>query len=109
VIARAAAGLAMAARLDRLSRSDFEQRLLATFRLPPGLPVSEIVLIEARSLGEPAGSRRAPFSILFRGPREPVLAQSIYRLDESELGTIEIFLVPIGPDAQGMVYEAVFN
>jgi hypothetical protein len=89
--------------------SDFEKRLLATFRLPPSEPVSELVLIEAKNLREPPASGRAPFSLLFRGPRAPVLEQSIRCLEEPVLGNLDIFLVPIGPDEEGMVYEAVFN
>ena len=46
---------------------------------------------------------------MFRGPGEPVLAQRIYPLDNQTLGRLEIFLVPIGPDDEGMRYQAVFN
>ncbi|HZR02424.1 MAG TPA: hypothetical protein VFA81_04525 [Burkholderiales bacterium] len=52
---------------------------------------------------------REPFALLFRGPREPLLAQRIHRLENSELGALDIFLVPIGPDDIGQRYEAVFN
>jgi hypothetical protein len=49
------------------------------------------------------------FSLLFRGPLAPVLPQCIYRLTHDTLGSMEIFLVPVGPDGEGMQYEAVFN
>ena len=52
---------------------------------------------------------RRPFSLLFRGPPEPVLPQRLYAMEHETLGTIEIFIVPIGPDKEGMRYEAVFN
>ena len=51
---------------------------------------------------------RRQFSLLFRGPVDPFLSQGTYRLDHAELGALDIFLVPIGPDAEGMRYEAVF-
>jgi hypothetical protein len=38
----------------------------------------------------------------------PVLPQGIQRLSHAELGELDLFLVPIGPDAQGMRYEAAF-
>jgi hypothetical protein len=38
-----------------------------------------------------------------------VLPQAIYQLEHDRMGTMDIFLVPIGPDGQGMGYEAVFN
>jgi hypothetical protein len=56
-----------------------------------------------------AGGRRAPFSIVFRGPLEPVLPQRTYGFEHDELGSFELFIVPIGPDGAGMQYEAVFG
>jgi len=57
------------------------------------------------------GPRRAgrPFSLTFRGPRDALLPQSTYRLEHDAMGDLDLFLVPIGPDPQGMCYEAVFN
>jgi hypothetical protein len=74
----------------------------------------EFELIEAQSL--PAHARpdgqanpRESFSLVFRGPPGPALPQRLYALEEESLGKLEIFLVPIGPDASGQRYEAVFN
>lgn len=59
--------------------------------------------------GEPVDpTLRAPFSLLFRGPPEPILPQAIYALEHATLGVSEIFLVPLAPDADGTRYEAVF-
>ena len=52
---------------------------------------------------------RAPFTVVFRGPPQPVLPQRIYRFEHGKVGAFEMFIVPIGPDASGMRYEAVFN
>jgi hypothetical protein len=64
----------------------------------------------------PPGASRAPFSVVFYGPLEPVLPQGIYRLEHEHFGTLELFVVPIGPNkvAPGqtptaMRYEAVFG
>jgi len=71
----------------------------------------ELELVECRKLGAPCAkaSRREPFILLFRGPHSPVLPQRIYAFDFSELGTLEIFIVPVGPDGTGMQYEAIFT
>ena len=37
------------------------------------------------------------------------LPQGTYPMEHETLGRLEVFLVPLGPDAQGMRYEAVFN
>ena len=52
---------------------------------------------------------RVPFILTFYGPGNEVLPQKIYALDNESLGPMEVFLVPIGPDAVGMRYEAVFT
>jgi hypothetical protein len=52
---------------------------------------------------------RAPFSLLFLGPADPVLPQRIYRLAHDTVGEIEIFIVPVGRDESGTTYEAVFG
>jgi hypothetical protein len=54
------------------------------------------------------GGAREQFSLLFNGPVEPVLPQAIYTLENEELGTFEIFLVPVAADEEGVDYEAVF-
>jgi hypothetical protein len=75
-------------------------------------PLLDLVLVEARNLsprpGDP-GPRRDPFSLMFLGPTAPVLPQRIYALENEAFGRLEIFLVPIGADADGVKYEAIFN
>ena len=67
-------------------------------------------LVEIRKLQENAGtSRKPPFALEFRGPMEPVLNQGMFPVVHPELGDLAIFMVPVGPDDQGMRYEAVFN
>ena len=73
----------------------------------------ELELIEARTIDpdaspQEAGSVRTPFAILFRGPPDPVLPQHIRRLHHEALGVLEIFIVPVGRDASGVRYEAIF-
>jgi hypothetical protein len=46
---------------------------------------------------------------MFRGPTGPILPQRIYRLRHPVMGELDLFLVPIGPDGEGMRYEAVFT
>jgi hypothetical protein len=49
------------------------------------------------------------YSLIFRGPQHPFMTQGIQTIGHPELGTSEIFLVPIGKDTDGYLYEAVFN
>ena len=73
----------------------------------------DLELCEARTIdaGAPASGAdgtRAPFSLLFRGPTEPVLPQRIYRLEHQAVGALDIFIVPVARDASGVHYEAIF-
>ena len=58
----------------------------------------------------PGAPRAEPFALLFAGPVSPVLDQRMYSLHHPDLGSIELFLVPVGPGPDGrMRYESVFN
>jgi hypothetical protein len=96
--------------LQDLSHSSFEEQLNTSFCIDAGEETPLEVVLYLVRLHEPhGGPRPQPFSLYFRGPRQPVLPQAIYRMEHDRMGTMDIFLVPIGPDGQGMGYEAVFN
>ena len=98
----------MADDLASLTAADFRGHL-GTMFAGPGL-AADWELIEVTDLGDASpGGARAPFSLVFRGPLEPVLPQGIRRLEHAGLGELDLFLVPIGPDEVGMRYEAVFG
>lgn len=97
--------------LESFQRATFAERIGETFELRlEGAEPLQLALIEASGLSGDSDQRES-FSLLFRGPGEPVLAQSIYPLRHGELGDFDLFLVPVGPDrkAGGMLYEAVFT
>lgn len=94
--------------LADLTLEHFEPRVGEAFVIAAESATVELGLHSALALGEWPGGRQ-PFSLTFRGPPEPELPQAIYRLEHADLGALEIFIVPIGKDAGGMLYEAVFT
>ncbi len=56
----------------------------------------------------PSGREAGAFTLDWRGPSEPVLAQAIYTFRQGE-DMFEMFIVPLGQDPDGTRYEAVFN
>lgn len=100
----------MSARLDV---SEFQSRAGQEFRLELGGGNDlKLELAAVRDLGRRAdpGGELSTYALVFRSPGERRHApQGTYRLTHAELGTLEVFLVPIGPDAGGMRYEAIFN
>ena len=96
--------------LDKLQKSDFEQLVGQEFSLATEGKELPLRLLEASRLGQTsANADRAPFALLFRGPKDPPLNQGMFEFRHPELGTLPLFLVPIGPDAEGLCYEVVFN
>jgi hypothetical protein len=67
----------------------------------------ELELVEANDVG--STPRQAQFSIVFRGPHNPLLAQGIHKIEHDALGTFDLFMVPIKRDQAGIYYEAIFN
>ena len=71
--------------------------------------ILELVQVEKKSVYDSDIHKRQAFSLIFRGPMEPVLAQMTYPLRHETFDELALFLVPIGPDKEGMCYEAVFT
>jgi hypothetical protein len=67
-------------------------------------------LAEAKKLSAARPCQRAPFSLILR-PADPQFhaPQQIFPLTHPQLGRLEIFMVPIKPDATGARFEAVFT
>jgi hypothetical protein len=96
---------------EQLTCDMFSEHVGETFRLAlESGDTLDLELIEAElSRIQETKSDRAPFALVFRGDPETVLPQCLYHLKHDTMGDVSLFLVPIGPDEQGMQYEAVFN
>ena len=54
-----------------------------------------------------SGRAEGSFRLEFRGPSEPLLPQGIYAFRRGE-ESAEIFIVPVGRNDDGTLYEAIF-
>jgi hypothetical protein len=91
---------------------DFADKVEQVFIISDqNVPAIPLTLTEAALLpAQPAKPGvRPPFSLTFLAKDPRVLPQRIYRLEHSDLGMLEIFLVPSAKDAQGVTYAATFN
>jgi Domain of unknown function (DUF6916) len=94
--------------LSSLTADDFAKHVNTAFTLHDGnrewpLTLTSITTMPGRS------GKRQPFSLVFVGMPGVVLPQQIYSLDHALMGRLSIFLVPIGADAGGTQYEAIFS
>lgn len=94
--------------LAQLHIDDFKPHQDATFEIPAAEGAVMLKLIKV----EPAGNSGRPggaFSLLFTTPKGPWLQQAIHPVRHPAKGVMEIFLVPIGPLADGNGYQAIFT
>ena len=77
-------------------------------------PECLLELVEAVGRDGEDAQRTQGFALVFHDPAasaDSFLPQATYSFKHEQLGTLQIFVVPIGPeaDSQGMRYEAVFT
>ena len=96
--------------LEDLTHERCAKCLNQTFRVSHEDRTLELELIETKKLGpDREDGGRAPFSLVFRGPGRVLLPQAIHQVANDELGTLQIFLVPLGPREESLLYEAIFT
>jgi hypothetical protein len=94
-----------------LSCETFAGRANETFDVGVGessLPMT-LVQVQPLPVHAYAGMIRAPFSVMFKSESPVLLPQKTYRMKNATLGAVDLFLVPVGRDVSGILYQAVFN
>ena len=96
--------------LEKLQSSDFSPYLNNTFLVRlEGIEPIELELVSVVESGPrfKPGARQ-PFSLHFLGPvSSQYLMQHTYHLEHQQTGTMDLFLVPLGPELGRMRYEAI--
>lgn len=94
-----------------MSYEFFAGHLRETFALSLGESSVDITLVEARRRPPRvvSGLRAEPFTLTFKSQSHVVLPQKMYPLKAKGTDTLNIFIVPVARDRDGILYEAVFN
>ncbi|HYP25938.1 MAG TPA: hypothetical protein VE262_04390 [Blastocatellia bacterium] len=93
---------------ELMKMGDFAPHLNTKFVMHLGeSETRELELTDARQIT--LTDEQDEFALLFLGPDDSPPAQGIYKLSHEAMGSLEIFLVPIRKDQNGVTYEAVFN
>lgn len=98
--------------LDELASNDFSGLLNERFEIRAGdvrLDAELVEVVDVEPPTAPGAGRARPFSILLRAPGEPALLQGTYAVRHAHIGSLDLFLVPIGTEDGDLLYEAVFN
>jgi hypothetical protein len=90
---------------EGLTAQDFAPHLHTRFRVAQ----LEDYELELTEVIDQSNAHLEQFSLIFTGKVSPWLQQGLYTLVHPQMREYELFLVPIGPDATGMRYEAAFS
>jgi len=90
-----------------LRHEEFKSLEGESFELVLGERTIPFTLDTVRALPD-SGREGGAFVLDWQGPHEPVLPQDIYAFRRGG-EEYEMFIVPVGRDRSGALYEAVFN
>ena len=95
--------------LNELPAEDFELLQQQPLEARAGERTLTLTLESVWRSPYPTGRAIPGFSLFLRGPLATPLSQGIVTLAHPRHGELELFMTPIGRDAQGYRYEVVFN
>lgn len=101
--------------LEQLTFATFAELLHTQFRVQAGPTiVVELELVEATATNSARQAAATDFggesfSLIFSGPADALLAQQMYRFEQSKVGGFDLFIVPIGREQGRLRYQAIFN
>ena len=94
--------------LEKLKPTTFAKHLNSEFQVqdPAAQPFAlKLVQVVRRT----KTAQYEAFSLLFHGPAAHFIPQGIHKINHTQLGEVDLFLVPVGKNDNGFEYEAVFN
>ena len=92
---------------DRLNYEEFCEILDTDFRLADVEDDIKLKFFEISKKKETP--QTVYFALYLKSPNDVFLQQKIYNLRHEKLGEGSLFIVPVRQDADGFVYESVFN
>jgi hypothetical protein len=93
--------------LESLTSEDFAARVGETFTAAGDGGTLNLTLVAVDLLPTPP-EHRQQFSLELRDDAHLHLPQQTFSVEHAELGTFDLFMVPVGRDAEGIRYQAIF-
>ena len=90
------------------SQAEFAAAVNSNFGISAegGTPV-EFTLVQCNEVI--STERQLCYSLIFKGPVEQPPIQDLYTLENDQLGRMQLLLVPVKRDEDGIYFEAVMN
>lgn len=95
--------------LDQIGPDYFESLRDSALTLRQHAIAIDVKVAEVRRLPRHDLRATPPFAVVLRGPKAPQLAQGMATIEQTGGAGLAVFIVPIGPDAEGQRYELTFN
>lgn len=95
---------------DEITHEMFLDHVAKTFRVHCGEEVLDVELTEV-DVGEAPSVEglRQPFTLIFRGPKERILREGLYKVDHEDVGAFELYVIPIITVGDRQDYQVIFN
>jgi hypothetical protein len=96
--------------LKDIQMADFSKVLNQTFKcLAPVAGELELKEVVALNAQDDIRVKKDPFILVFHASKDFPIQQGIYQLSHQEVGTLAIFLVPVGETDEHVIFEATFT
>lgn len=96
--------------LKDIQMADFSEMLNQPFKcLAPVAGELELKEVVALNIQDDIRVKKAPFILVFHASKEFPVQQGMYQLSHQEVGTLAIFLVPVGETDEHVIFEATFT
>ena len=103
--------------IDQLTLETFSAVVRTRFRVyldgsrHLDLELAETTLLQDPAKASPSGAAAGVevFSLVFDGPADFLLPQSIYSFEHERIGRFDLFVVPVGQKSGSVQYQAIFN
>lgn len=96
---------------DEITHEIFTPHLNGKFRIHREGDPLEVELVEVELCDERfrVEGLRWPFTLIFRGPRDQLIPEGSYRVENDAAGSFDLYLIPIVTVGDRQEYQVVFN
>ena len=94
---------------EKITHENFSGHLNALFRIEVAETSLELELVEVE-VGKPIDpSLSEPFTLIFQGPKDSILAEGIHNVSNDDAGSFDLYIIPIVSPGDQQSYQVIFN
>ncbi len=94
---------------ENISHENFSGHLNALFRVVVAETSLELELVEVEVGKSIDASQREPFTLIFQGPKDSILAEGIHTVSNDSAGSFDLYTIPIISLGDQQLYQVIFN